>query len=119
MSLMLQSLVALTLLTCGAVAAEPVVVDRPEPVAADADAPLAVAGESLRVVEAPGGRWFLNGDPIGRGALADLLRQQGATQPVRYLPSAALGVGQVARSLAWLRRSGAAAAVLAIPEREP
>ncbi len=119
MSLMLQSLVALTLLTCGAVAAVPVVVDRPEPVAADADAPLAVAGESLRVVEAPGGRWFLNGDQIGRGALADLLRQQGATQPVRYLPPAALGVGQVARSLAWLRRSGAAAAVLAIPEREP
>jgi len=111
MSLMLQSLVALTLLTCGAVAAVPV--------AADADAPLSVAGESLRVVEAPGGRWFLNGDPIGRGALADLLRQQGATQPVRYLPSAALGVGQVAQSLAWLRRSGAVAAVLAIPEREP
>jgi hypothetical protein len=118
MTLMLQSLVALTLLTCGAVAAVPVVVNRPEPVAADADA-LAVAGESLRVVEAPGGRWFLNGDPIGRGALADLLRQQGATQPVRYLPSAALGVGQVAQSLAWLRRSGAAAAVLAIPTREP
>lgn len=119
MSLMLQSLVALTLLTCGAVAAVPVVVDRPEPVAADADAPLAVDGESLRVVEAPGGRWFLNGDPIGRVALADLLRQQGATQPVRYLPSAALGLGEVARSLTWLRRSGAAGATLAIPPREP
>ena len=119
MTLMLQSLVALTLLTCGAVAAVPVLVDRPEPVPADADASLAGAGESLRVVEAPGGRWFLNGDPIGRGALADLLRQQGATQPVRYLPSAALGVGHVAHSLAWLRRSGAVAAVLAIPEREP
>jgi len=119
MTLMLQSLVTLTLLTCGAVAAVPVMVDRPEPVAADAEASLALAGESLRVVEAPGGRWFLNGDPIGRGALADLMRLQGATQPVRYLPSAALGVGQVADSLAWLRRSGAAAAVIAIPAREP
>ena len=119
MSLMMLSLVTITLLTCGAVVALPVVVDRPEPVAADADASLAVAGESLRVVEAPGGRWFLNGDPIGRVALAQLLRQQGATQPVRYLPSAALGVGHVAHSLAWLRRSGAAAAVLAIPAREP
>jgi len=119
MTLMLQSLVVLTLLTCGGVAAVPVVVGRPEPVAADADASLDVAGESLRVVEAPGGRWFLNGDPIGRDALADLMRQQGATQPVRYLPSAALGLGQVADSLAWLRRSGAAAAVLAIPAREP
>jgi hypothetical protein len=119
MSLMLLSLVTITLLTCGAVAALPVVVDRPEPVAADGEASLAVAGESLRVVEAPSGRWFLNGDPIGRGALADLLRQQGASQPVRYLPSAALGVGQVADSLTWLRRSGAPAAVLAIPAREP
>ena len=119
MTLILQSLVALTLLTCGAVAAVPVMVDRPEPVAADAEAPMEVGGESLRVVEAPGGRWFLNGDPIGRVALADLLRQQGVAQPVRYLPSAALGVGEVARSLAWLRRNGAATAMLAIPSREP
>ena len=119
MTLMLQSLVALCLLTCGAVAAVPVLVDRPKPVAADAEATMAEAGESLRVVEAPGGRWFLNGDPIGRLALADLLRQQGAAQPVRYLPSAALPVGQVARSLAWLRRSGAAAAMLTIPPRNP
>jgi len=119
MPLILQSLVAVCLLTCGAVAAVPVLVDRPEPVAAEAKAPMAEAGESLRVVEAPGGRWFLNGDPIGRVALAALLRQQGSAQPVRYLPSAALGVGEVARSLAWLRRSGAAGAMLAIPPREP
>jgi len=115
MSLMLQSLVALTLLTCGAVAAVPVVVARPEPVASEGDPAAAMAGESLRLVESAGGRWFLNGDPIGKVALADLLRQQGSTQPVRYLPSAALGVREVARSLAWLRRSGAAGAVLAIP----
>jgi hypothetical protein len=119
MTLILQSLVSLTLLTCGAVAAVPVVLHRPEPVAADAEAPLAVAPESLRLVEAPGGRWFLNGDPIGRAALADLLRQQGGVQAVRYLPSAALPVGEVASSLAWLRRSGAASAMLAIPPREP
>ena len=119
MNLMLQSLVALTLLTCGAVAAVPLVVARPEPVAADADGSLAVAEESLRVVEAPGGRWFLNGDPISQAALTGLLRQQGATHPVRYLPSAALGVGAVAHSLRWLRRSGAAGAVLTIPPREP
>jgi hypothetical protein len=119
MTLLLQSLVPLTLLTCGAVAALPVLVDRPEPVAADAEAPMAGAGESLRLVEAPGSRWFLNGDPIGRVALADLLRQQSSAQSVRYLPSAALGVGEVARSLAWLRRSGAAGAMLAIPPQEP
>jgi hypothetical protein len=117
MSLALQSLVVLTLLVCAGVASLPLITGaaapRPDPGMPPGSAP------ALRVVEAPGGRWFLNGDPIGRGALADLLRQQGATQPVRYLPSAALGVGQVARSLAWLRRSGAAAAVLAIPEREP
>ena len=84
MTLLLQSLVPLTLLTCGAMAALPVLVNRPEPVAAEAEAAMAGSAESLRVGEDPGGRGFRKGDPTGRGAVAGMLRPTGTAQPGDY-----------------------------------
>lgn len=119
MSLALQSLVALTLIICGAVGAMPLVVGRPEPVLNERNASASTASDSLWVVESPGGRWFLHGEPIGRDALGTLLRQQSPSPLVHYLPSASLPVGHVARSLTWLRRSGGDGAVLAMPPAQP
>ena len=113
MSLALQSLVGLTLLVCAGVAAVPLLVDAPEP-RPDPGVSPGVA-PALRVVEAPGGRWYLNGEPIGRESLASLLRDAPTPQPVQFLPSAALGVGEVAASLRWLRRNGRGGALLALP----
>lgn len=113
MSLALQGLVAMTLLVAGAVAALPLLVGaadpRPDP------AVTSLGGQPLRIVEAPGGRWYLRGDPIGRPSLEALLRRNRPEQPVQYLPSAALSIGEVSSSLRWLRRSNAAGAVLALP----
>ena len=119
MSLALQSLVYLTLIVCGAVAAMPLVVGGPEPVAEEGNDADSIPPETLRVVESPGGRWFLNGEPITRSSLGNLLRQQVPEPRVQYFPSSALAMGQVGRSLIWLRRNGADGAVLAMPPSQP
>ena len=67
------------------------------------------------MVEAPGGRWYLDGEPIARTALATLLGSTTPPRPVEFLPSAALGVGEVGASLRWLRRVGDGGAVLVLP----
>ena len=118
MSLALQSLVALTLLVSGAVAVLPLLLQDPAPVALEGNGPGPVAEDRLRLVESAAGRWFLNGEPIGRPALVVLLRQQANEPMVEYLPSSALAVGHVRRSLTWLRRNGAPAALLALPAVE-
>jgi len=117
MSLALQSLVGLTLLVCTGVAAVPLLLGAQEP-RPDPGIPIGL-GQTLRVVEAPGGRWYLNGEPIGRDALASLLRDASSPQLVQFLPSAALGVGEVAASLRWLRRNGRGGALLALPPPNP
>jgi len=115
MSLALQSLVVLTLLVCAGVASLPLITGaaapRPDPGMPPGSAP------ALRVVEAPGGRWYLDGEPIARTALASLLGSATPPRPVEFLPSAALGVGDVAASLRWLRRVGDGGAVLVLPSR--
>lgn len=115
MTLALQSLVGLTLLIAGAVASLPLLIGRaapkPDPGAPDSSGPL------LRVVEAPGGRWYLRGDPIARPSLASLLRSNRPPQTLHYLPSGALSIGEVSTSLRWLRRINGGAAVLALPPR--
>lgn len=113
MSLALQSLVALTLLVAAAVASLPLLLGGPAP-RPDPGAP-SLQAEPLRIVEAPGGRWYLRGDPISRAALTTLLHDSRPERLVQYLPSAALSMGEVSASLRWLRRINAPGAVLALP----
>ncbi len=112
MTLALPSLVGLTVLVAGVVAVVPAVVvervprQRPLP-AVPADT------ETLRVVQAPGERWFLNGTPIPRATLAERLGRR--PWRVRFLPSAALPIATVSDSLRWLRRSTVGPVSLELP----
>jgi hypothetical protein len=103
MNLALPSLVALTLVVLGSVAAMPAIVRDPVPRPRPPQ-PRSPQAEVLRLVEAPGDRWFLNGRPIRRAVLYDLLRRQAVAPELRFLPSAALSTARVADSLRWLRR---------------
>jgi hypothetical protein len=111
MSLSLACLVGLTLLIGGFTAALPGVVREREPRQRNR-AELAAGSERLRLVQAPGDRWFINGEPISRQNLAERLQRHRATRELRYLPSAALPMGTVSRSLAWLRQLGDHAVLL-------
>lgn len=112
MTLALPSLVGLTVVVAGAVAAVPAVVvervPRQRPLPA-----VSAAGETLRVVQAPGERWYLNGTPIARASLAEQLG--GRPRQVRFLPSAALPIATVSDSLRWLRRSTVGPVSLELP----
>ncbi|MFN5116676.1 MAG: hypothetical protein ACK5FE_08125 [Cyanobacteriota bacterium] len=117
MSLALQSLVGLTLLVCGAAAVLPEFWQVREP--RFRDVPDQVATQiPLRIVRAPADRWFLNGDPIGRTRLEELLQRQESVG-VRFLPSSALSMAEVASSLSWLRSFRAGAVVLELPPKHP
>jgi hypothetical protein len=113
-NLSLLSLMGLTLLLCGGVAALPQLArpsdprSRPQPVGT----PL----QELWIVQAPDDRWFLAGRPISRADLGRSLQRAGQAR-VQFLPSAALPLGEVSASLAWLRRQGSVAVQLALPPR--
>jgi len=113
MSLALQSLVALTLLVSGVVATLPLLLAgngaRPDPGAPGSDL------AALRVVESPGDRWSLRGEPIPRRSLETLLGSSRPQRLVEYLPSASLGIARVSASLRWLRRINPGGAVIALP----
>jgi hypothetical protein len=111
MSLALSCLVALTLLVGGVTATLPDVVRERKP-RQRPRTPLPAGAELVRLVQAPGDRWFINGEPIGHQALAERLRSRPAARELRYLPSAALPMGTVSSSLAWLRRLGEQTVVL-------
>jgi hypothetical protein len=91
MSQALPSLVALTLVVAGAVAAVPAVVVERLP-------------RQRPLPSVPGDRWYLNGSPIPRAALAERLGRRSPARQVRFLPSAALPMATVASSLRWLRQ---------------
>jgi hypothetical protein len=114
MNLSLLSLVGLTLLLCGGVAAVPTVVRQGEP--RSRPQPPGPPLQELWIVQAPGDRWFLAGRPIRRADLGRSLRRAGEAR-VQFLPSAALPLGEVSTSLAWLRSQGSLAVQLALPPR--
>jgi len=118
MSFAVPSLVALTLLVCGAVASMPLLVTRmvPKSLAPLTEQPL---GSPHWIVEAPGDRWFVDGDPISRLDLANRLRQDGDQGLQHFLPSAALSIGEVKRSLQWLRSLSRHPVLLDLPEGGP
>jgi hypothetical protein len=118
MSFAVPSLVALTLLVCGAVASLPLVVLRTVPKSQPplAEQPL---GSPHWIVEAPGDRWFVDGDAISRRDLANRLHQDGDQGLQHFLPSAALSMGDVKRSLQWLRHLSAHPVLLDLPGEGP
>ena len=113
MSLALQSLVGLTLLLCGAVAVLPEIarerLPRPRPLASVQGA------AALWLVQAPGQRWYLGGQAIESGRLASLVRRQAGPVALHYLPSAALPMGEITRSLRWLRSLGSGPVLIELP----
>ena len=115
MNLCLLSLVALTLLICGGVASVPEIalarLPRSQP-AGDGQ-----RREDLWIVQAPGQRWFLAGQPISRTALQAAVRRSRGRSHLHLLPSAALPIGEIGASLDWLRSQGAGPVHLQLPPR--
>jgi hypothetical protein len=115
MSYAVPSLVALTLMVCGAVASLPLLVTKTVP---KSQPPFAAEnlGSPHWIVEAPGDRWFVDGDPISRSDLAHRLRLDGEQGLQHFLPSASLSMGEVKRSLQWLRSLSPHPVLLDLPE---
>ena len=117
MSPVLPWFVALTLVVTGAVAALPEVVAERQPRQRPFPS-LPVDAELLRIVQAPGDRWYLNGAPIARSQLAERLGRGARRRQVRFLPSAALPMATVGASLRWLRhKTPGAVALELLPPR--
>lgn len=120
MTLALQCLVGLTLLVAGAVAAVPDLWHDRTP----SHRPMGggAGAAPLWVVQGPADRWYVNGEPMSRSGIAALLRgaapEEGGSREVRFLPSAALSLGEVSGSLAWLRNLNGGPVVLGLPHRE-
>lgn len=113
---MVVPLAATTLTVLLAVAALPSLVLQPEPQLRVE--PGDRAGEVLAVARSGRGGWILNGAPLASNSLARLLRgrPQGVAA-VRFQPSAVLTTGEVAASMAWLRRQSPLPVLLASPGR--
>ena len=111
------ALVGLTLLLCGSVAALADLARQRQPRLRPP------GGESLTgalwIVQAPGDRWFVNGEPVSRGRLPGLLASPPAGGEIPFLPAARLPLGEVARSLAHLRSISPQPVGLALPEAGP
>lgn len=114
MTLALQCLVGLTVLVGGAVAALPDLWHARTPQQRTMQS--AATTTTLWIVQGPPDRWFVNGEPMTRSGIASLLSVPG--RDVRFLPSAALSLGEVSGSLAWLRGLNAGPVVLGLPGQE-
>ncbi len=113
----LAALVGLTLLLCGSVAALADLARQRQPrLRPQGGASLTGA---VWIVQTPGDRWFVNGEPVSRGRLPGLLGSQPAGSEIRFLPAARLPLGEVARSLAHLRAISPQPVGLALPEAGP
>lgn len=119
MTLALQSLVAITLLLSGVVAAVPDLWQRRQPrLQAPPAGPVAVA-PPLWIVHSAPGRWFLDGEPMASAPLAARLQRHRSDQPVHLLVSSRLNVADTARALRWLRRLTPAPVLLELPRAQP
>lgn len=113
----LAALVGLTLLLCGSVAALADLARQRQPrLRPPGGGGLAGA---VWIVQAPGDRWFVNGEPVSRGRLPALLGTQPAGSEIHFLPTARLPLGDVARSLNHLRSISPRPVGLALPETGP
>lgn len=114
MTLAFQALLMMVLLVCGAVACLPALLLQPEP---HRSPPLRSGLErgGLWLVETPKGQWFLNGAPQSPRDLQWLVKRQGQKQIIHYLPSDALPLESVARSLRRLRSLAPGSVVLELP----
>lgn len=118
MTLAFQAMVMMVLAICGAVAAVPTLLTRPDP---KLSPPLRVGLErtGLWIVESPKDLWFVNGLRSSRADLEKLFTRKQSNQMIHYLPSDALSLDHVSRSLRWLRSLAPGAVVLELPPFPP
>jgi hypothetical protein len=111
MTLAFQALLMMLLLVFGAVAFLPVLLLQPTPRASN-PVGSGLQRPGLWLVENPKGQWFVNGTPHSLTDLQTLVQQQGAKQVIHYLPSDALPLESVTRSLRRLRSLAPGSVVL-------
>lgn len=116
MTLAFQSLVMVVLVVCGSVALIPLRLVGPEPSLSPA-LRSGLRQPGLWVVESIKGQWFVNGAFHAKADLVALLKEEGQTQMIHYLPSDALPLQRVTSSLQWLRSLAPNAVVLELRSR--
>ncbi len=119
MTLAFQTMLMVVLLVSGSVAFAPLLLRdvTPQPTPSLRSSSLRQPG--LWIVENGRGQWFVNGAPVSRARLVQLLRGQGRQRMAHYLPSDALPLARVAGSLRWLRTLTPGAVVLELPPAAP
>ncbi|MFN7631404.1 MAG: hypothetical protein ACK5Q7_02975 [Cyanobacteriota bacterium] len=111
MSIAFQCLLMMVLLVSGSVAFFPLQLLQPEP-RRSATLPSGLQRSSLWIVENPKGQWFVNGAPHTLQDLQGLLQRARPQSTIRYLPSDALPLERVTRSLQKLRSLAPGSVVL-------
>ena len=114
MTLAFQALVMAVLMVCGAAAYWPVLLLQPNP---HRSVPLRPGLQrlGLLIVESPTGQWFVNGVPQSQRDIKAIFLQHDPKPIIHYLPSDALPLAQVSRSLQRLRSLAPGAVVLNLP----
>lgn len=118
MTLAFQSLLMVVLVVCGSVAVIPLWMVSPKPSPSPA-LRLGLRQPGFWVVESITGQWFVNGTFHAKADLVALVREQGQSHLVHYLPSDALPMQRVTTSLQWLRSLAPNAVVLELPIPRP
>lgn len=114
MSLAYQSLLMMVLLVCSAATAVPMFLLPRNPRLAPASLNTRNLQPGLFLIENGKGEWFVNGTFQPKKNLVSQLQSTDQSQVIRYLPSDALELRQVAASLRWLRGNASGSVVLEI-----
>lgn len=117
MTLAFQSMLLSVLLVCAAIAALPLQLFTVEPRLSSPLRP-ALSQPGVWVVENPRGQWFVNGALRSKDHVGSMLKKEGSTQVVHYLPSDALQLSQIKMSLRWLRSLAPNAVVLELAPQQ-
>jgi hypothetical protein len=119
MTLAFQTMLMVVLLVSGSVAFIPLLLRDATPRPTPSFRASSLRQPGLWIVENGKGEWFVNGVPVSPDRLVQLLRGQGRQRIAHYLPSDALPLARVARSLRRLRTLTPGAVVLELPPAAP
>ncbi len=115
MSLAYQSLFISVLIVVGVVSSLPLFLREMYPPRSPVPLRSGLRRPGLWIVESLEGHWYINGQLKSRLDLERTLQRQSRQELVHYLPSNALSLEAVSRSMRWLRTLAPGSVVLELP----